>query len=90
MENANKHSKKNSKKISCITKSMKFIIHLPEANGSTYILAEGLSPSGLSFCHLYGFCAVSKAQASDKTRFPAQDGTWFQKLIQGTTYHKNK
>jgi hypothetical protein len=52
-----------------------------EVHESTYILAEGLSPSGLSFCHLYGFCAVSKAQASDKTRFPVpEDASWAQQI----------
>ena len=79
-KNVNKHSRKNSKEIVCITKNMELIMHLREVHGSTYILAEGLSPSGLSFCHLYGFCAVSKAQASDKTSFPAQYVTWIRKL----------
>ena len=86
-KNVNKHSRKNSKEIVCITKNMELIMHLREVHGSTYILAEGLSPSGLSFCHLYGFCAVSKAQASDKTRFPAQDVTWIRKLYKKPLEH---
>lgn len=39
----------------------------------THILAEGLSPSGLSLCHAYGFWAVSKAQASESTLLPANN-----------------
>lgn len=57
------------------------ILHLSGEHGSTYILAEGLSPSGLSFCHLYGFWAVSKAQASDKTRFPVPKKRSFDKFM---------
>lgn len=41
--------------------------------GDTHILAEGLSPPGLSLTQTYGFCAVSKAQASDRTLFPTNE-----------------